>query len=280
MIYQAFVDSLSSELKFAFLIIIILALLLANWIIQVILSTQFFQIRRIPLDIINLLKVVCKLITALSILSSIMILYGLSAEGIIGVSAFLGAIISFGSTQMLSNLFAGVYIVFARPFRVDDFIAIGNEVRGQVVEISLNYTKIRTINDIFHYIPNKNFMTTNITIYKRKIKRRIGDTEAQALHAKKSRIRSIRTFALQLIEEEVVRYTFIWGAPLGDLKSTKEKIQEVCDIYTVVFGYKPEFFLYSLDYRMQFKLIITTHRTDLLLKNVMTFRNDIVARFH
>ena len=280
MIYQAFVDSLSSELKFAFLIIIILALLLANWIIQVILSTQFFQIRRIPLDIINLLKVVCKLITALSILSSIMILYGLSAEGIIGVSAFLGAIISFGSTQMLSNLFAGVYIVFARPFRVDDFIAIGNEVRGQVVEISLNYTKIRTINDIFHYIPNKNFMTTNITIYKRKIKRRIGDTEAQALHAKKSRIRSIRTFALQLIEEEVVRYTFIWGAPLGDLKSTKEKIQEVCDIYTGVFGYKPEFFLYSLDYRMQFKLIITTHRTDLLLKNVMTFRNDIVARFH
>ena len=154
MIYQAFVDSLSSELKFAFLIIIILALLLANWIIQVILSTQFFQIRRIPLDIINLLKVVCKLITALSILSSIMILYGLSAEGIIGVSAFLGAIISFGSTQMLSNLFAGVYIVFARPFRVDDFIAIGNEVRGQVVEISLNYTRIRTINDIFHYIPN------------------------------------------------------------------------------------------------------------------------------
>ncbi|MHA1976272.1 MAG: mechanosensitive ion channel family protein [Candidatus Hodarchaeales archaeon] len=280
MIYQTFDDALSPELKFVILIIIILALLIANWLIQILLSSQISRIRRIPLDIINLFKVVYKLITALSILYSIMILYGLSAEGIIGVSAFLGAIVSFGSTQMLSNLFAGVYIVFTRPFRVDDFIAIGNEVRGQVVEISLNYTKIRTINDIFHYIPNKNFMTTNITIYKRKIKRRIGETEAQALYAKKSRIRSIRTFALQLIEEEVVRYTFIWGAPFGDLKSTKEKIQEVCDIYTGVFGYKPEFFLYSLDYRMQFKLIITTHSTELLLKNVMKFRNDIVARFH
>ena len=280
MISQTFIDALSPELKFVFLIIIILVLLIANWIIQFILSSQIFRIRRIPLDIINLFKVGCKLITALLILYSIMILYGLSVEGIIGVSAFLGAIVSFGSTQMLSNLFAGIYIVFTRPFRVDDFIAIGNEVRGQVVEISLNYTRIRTINDIFHYIPNKNFMTSNITIYKRRIKRRIGDTEAQALHAKKSRIRSIRTFALQLIEEEVVRYTFIWGAPLGDLKSTKEKIQEVCDIYTGVFGYKPEFFLYSLDYRMQFKMIITTHSTELLLKNVMKFRNDIVARFH
>ena len=84
----------------------------------------------------------------------------------------------------------------------------------------------------------------------------------------------------KLIEEEVVRYTFIWGAPLGDLKSTKGKIQEVCDIYAGVFGYKPEFFLYSLDYRMQFKMIITTHSTELLLKNVMKFRNEIVARFH
>jgi hypothetical protein len=209
-----------------------------------------------------------------------MILYGLSVEGIIGVSAFLGAIVSFGSTEMLSNLFAGVYIVFTRPFRVDDFIAIGNEVRGQVVEISLNYTKIRTVNEILHYIPNKIFMMSNITLYKQKIKRRIGDTEAQALHAKKSKFGSIRSFALQLIEEEVVRYTFIWGAPLGDLKSTKEKIQGVCDIYSGVFGYKPEFFLYTLDYRMQFKIIITTHSTELLLKNVMKFRNELVAQFH
>ncbi len=280
MLNETFVDNLSPEFKLLLLVTIIIVLLVINWIMQFFFSSQFLRIRKIPLDIINLFKIITKLITALLILYSIIILYGPSVQGIIGVSAFLGAIISFGSTQMLSNLFAGIFIIFIRPFRVNDFIAIGNGVRGQVVEISLNYTKIRTINDIFHYIPNKNFMTSNITIYKQKIKRRIGDTEAQAIHAKKSRIRSIRTFALQLIEEEVVRYTFIWGAPLGDLKTTKERIQEVCDIYSGVFGYKPEFFLYSLDYRMQFKMIVTTHSTELLLKNIMNFRNDIVVRFH
>ncbi len=280
MILTTFIDTLTSEFKFLFFILIVIALLIINWIIQFFLSFQLRKISRVPLDIINLFKIFSKLITALSILFSIMAIYGLSVEGIIGVSAFLGAIVSFGSTQMLSNLFVGVYIIFIRPFRVDDFIAIGNEVRGQVVEISLNYTKIRTINNIFHYIPNKNFMNSNITLYKQKVERRIGNTEAQALHAKKSKMRSIRSFAMQLIEEEVVRYTFIWGAPLGDLKSTKEKIQEVCVIYTGVFGYKPEFFLYSLDYRMQFKIIITTHSTELLLKNIMIFRNEIVARFH
>ncbi|PWI48726.1 hypothetical protein CEE45_04885 [Candidatus Heimdallarchaeota archaeon B3_Heim] len=280
MILASFIDTLTPEFKFLFFILIVIALLIINWIIQFFLSFQLRKISRVPLDIVNLIKIFSKLITALSILFSIMAIYGLSVEGIIGVSAFLGAIVSFGSTQMLSNLFVGVYIIFIRPFGVDDFIAVGNEVRGQVVEISLNYTKIRTINNIFHYIPNKNFMNSNITLYKQKVERRIGNTEAQAIQAKKSKIRSIRSFAMQLIEEEVVRYTFIWGAPLGDLKTTKEKIQEVCDIYTGVFGYKPEFFLYSLDYRMQFKIIITTHSTELLLKNIMIFRNEIVARFH
>ncbi len=280
MISETFIDSIPSEIKLLLLISIITILLVVNWITQMILSSQILRNRGIPLDIVNLIKVLWKLITALLILYSIMILYGLSVEGIIGVSAFLGAIVSFGSTQMLSNLFVGVYIVFVRPFRVDDFIAIGNEVRGQVVEISLNYTKIRTVYNIYHYIPNKIFMTSNITIYKQKIKRRISDTEALALQARKSRIRRIRTFALQLIEEEVVRYTFIWGAPYGDLKSTKDKIQEICDIYSGVFGYKPEFFLYSLDYRMQFKMIITTHSTELLMSNILNFRNDIVAQFH
>ena len=205
MILTTFIDTLIQEFKFLFFILIVIALLMINWIIQFFLSFQLRKISRVPLDIINLFKIFSKLITALSILFSIMAIYGLSVEGIIGVSAFLGAIVSFGSTQMLSNLFVGVYIIFIRPFRVDDFIAIGNEVRGQVVEISLNYTKIRTINNIFHYIPNKNFMNSNITLYKQKVERRIGKTEAQAIHAKKSKMRSIRSFAMQLIEEEVVR---------------------------------------------------------------------------
>lgn len=95
-----------------------------------------------------------------------------------------------------------------------------------------------------------------------------------------SRIGSLNSFALELIEEDVVRYTFLWGAPIGDLKSTKQKIQEVCDIYAGIFGYRPEFFLYTFDYRMQFKFIITTHSSETLIRNIREFRNEIVSRFH
>ena len=272
--------NLGPETKIIILSFSIVIVLAIHWLIQVIISNKLRKSKRIPLDIINTIKILITISTAFLILYLIMIFYNLPAEGIIGVSAFLGAIISFGSTQTLRNFIAGIYIVFTQPFGVNDFIALSNEVRGEVVEISLNYTKVRTVDNIYHYIPNKNFMDTDTILYKQKIERRIGTTEAKDLHPKKSRFRKVRTFALQLIEEEVVRYTFIWGAPLGDLKSSKEKIQEVCDIYAGIFGYRPSFFLYNLDYRMQFKIIIKTHSTELLIKHVRRFRDDLVAQFH
>ncbi len=276
------VNDLSVQIPFEllFLVIAIIFVFLIQWILQKIISRQLRKVERIPLDVINALKVLLQLGAAIIILYLIDFLYELPVEIILGVSALLGAIISFGSAQTLSNFIAGLYIVLTRPFGVDDFIALGNEIRGQVVEISLAYTKIRTINNIYHYIPNKNFMIANIIIYKQKIQRRIGITEAQDLQTQRSRMSNIKALALQLIEEEVVRYTFIWGAPLGNLKSTKEKIQEVCDIYAGVFGYKPEFFLFTLDYRMQFKFIVTTYSPEILLQNIREFRNEIVAKFH
>ncbi|UCE13891.1 MAG: mechanosensitive ion channel [Candidatus Heimdallarchaeota archaeon] len=273
-------NEISPEFQILILVLAIVVILTIQWILKLIISKPLRKTEKIPLDVINGLKVMVNLGAAAVVLYIVMFLFQLSIEEIIGVSAFLGAIISFGSTQTLSNFIAGLYLIFVNPFGVNDFVALGTEIQGQVVEISLNYTKIRTINDIYHYIPNQNFLTSNTIIYKQQMERRIGSREALDLQSQKSRIRSLKTFALELIEEEVVRYAFVWGAPLGDLKTAKARIQEVCDIYAGVFGYKPEFFLYTLDYRMQFKFVITTHNSELLLQNLREFRDEIVARFH
>ncbi|MHA2345906.1 MAG: mechanosensitive ion channel domain-containing protein, partial [Candidatus Hodarchaeales archaeon] len=280
MVLMDFNPALIPEVKFFLLLIITILILLSNRIIQIILSRKSGKLSKIPLDILNAIKVIVNLSSAAFILFIITILYGLSIEGIVGVSAFIGAILSFGSTQILSNFIAGLYIVFIKPFGVNDLISLEDEVTGQVVEISLNYTKIKTINDIYHYIPNKSFLTTNLEIFRQKLERKIGTLETEAHQKSNSRFKMLKDLALQLIEEEVVRYTFVWGAPVGNLKTTKNKIQEVCDIYTGVFGFKPEFFLYSLDFRMQFKIIVTTHDPELLLKNIREFRNAIVEKFH
>ncbi|MFW9906708.1 MAG: mechanosensitive ion channel domain-containing protein [Candidatus Thorarchaeota archaeon] len=193
-------------------------------------------------------------------------------ESAFGISAILGAIISFGSVQWISNFLAGIYLLITRPFGVGDFISIQSDISGEVIEISLNYTRIRTINNIYQLIPNRVFLRSNIVNYGHKIRRRLGTKEGSAL--------GLKDLARVIREEKVIRYSFNWGAPLGDVERTKYTLQEVCDVYAGVFGYKPEFFLNSIDYRMQFKIIVTTHNAELLSQNIREFRNEIVSRFH
>jgi hypothetical protein len=200
-------------------------------------------------------------------------------ETFFGISALLGVVISFGSAQWVSNFISGLYILIVRPFSVHDFIGLSPEVEGEVMEVSINYTKIKTIDGIYHLVPNRIFLKANIRHYNRKRTRRIGSTEA-LLDLKEFKVRDIYDIARLLVEEKVVRYSFNWSAPLGNLIDAKYRIQQVCDIYSGVFGYQPEFFLNSMSYKMHFTFIVTTHNANTLLENIRDFRKEIIKQFH
>ena len=270
---------LSTEVTIILFIGISFVILGLQWFAQLLVTILAQNRKKVSLDIINFARILVRIGAIVLDLLVFIYLFNLPLEQIAGVSAFLGAIISFGSTKAISNIIAGLYIMVTHPFGVDDIIELEDEIRGQVVEISLNYTKIRTVNNIFHLIPNENFLKSNIILFKQKIKRNIGSAEAQTSR-RRSRFRLLRDYALHHIEEDVVWFTFIWGAPLGDLESTKQKIQSVCDIFAGVFGFTPEFFLYTMEYRMRFKFVIISHSSEILIQNIRDFRNEIVAQFH
>ncbi|MFX1283197.1 MAG: mechanosensitive ion channel domain-containing protein [Promethearchaeota archaeon] len=263
---------LTLEFKIILFVVAIIVVFLIQWILQLIMAYKVKKIEYIPQDVINGLKILIRLSAITVCFYIFLVLFDVSLESAFGLSAILGAIISFGSVQWISNFLAGIYLLMTHPFGVGDFISIRPDIKGEVVEISLNYTKIRTINDSFHHIPNRIFLRSNIMNYEHEIKRRLGSKEIRAL--------GLKEIARLFKEEKVIRYSFNWGAPLGDLEKTKYALQEICDIYTGIFGYKPEFFLYSLDYRMQFKIIVTTHNAKILIQNIRDFRNEIVSRFH
>ncbi|MFX0125720.1 MAG: mechanosensitive ion channel family protein [Candidatus Hodarchaeota archaeon] len=260
------------EFRIVFFIAIIIIIFFLQWVLQLIITYRVKKIENIPLDVINGLKILIRLGAIIGIFYFFVVIFDVSLESAFGISAILGAIVSFGSVQWISNLLAGIYLLLTRPFGVGDFISIQRDISGEVVEVSLNYTKIRTITDIYHLIPNRVFLRSNIINNGQKIRRRLGSKEGHAL--------GLKDLTRLFTEEKVIRYSFNWGAPLGDVERTKYAIQEVCDVYTGVFGYKPEFFMYSIDYRMQFKIIVTTHSANLLIQNIREFRNEIVSRFH
>ena len=81
-----------------------------------------------------------------------------------GVSIFLGALLSFGSTSAVANIVAGVVITYMRAFQIGDRVKIQDTV-GDVMEKTLLVTRIRTPKNEDVTIPNANIINNHMINY-------------------------------------------------------------------------------------------------------------------
>jgi small-conductance mechanosensitive channel len=89
---------------------------------------------------------------------------GSSSPAFQGVTIFIGAVISLGSTGVIGNLLAGYVLIFQRPFAIGDRVRIG-EVLGDVVESSLIVTRLRTIKNEVVTVPNSTIVGGHVVNY-------------------------------------------------------------------------------------------------------------------
>ena len=83
-----------------------------------------------------------------------------------GVSVFIGVVVSLGSTSIIGNLMAGLVMTYMRPFRIGDYIKVGDTV-GEVIEKTVLVTRIRTRKNEVVTIQNSSLMgsqTSNYTV--------------------------------------------------------------------------------------------------------------------
>ena len=81
-----------------------------------------------------------------------------------GVSVFIGIIISLGSTSIIGNLMAGMVMTYMRPFRIGDYIKVGDTV-GEVIEKTVLVTRIRTRKNEVVTIQNSSLMGSQSSNY-------------------------------------------------------------------------------------------------------------------
>ena len=83
-----------------------------------------------------------------------------------GVSVFIGVIVSLGSTSIIGNIMAGMVLTYMRPFRIGDYIKVG-DTEGEVIEKTMLVTRIRTRKNEVITIQNSNLLgsqTSNYTV--------------------------------------------------------------------------------------------------------------------
>lgn len=81
-----------------------------------------------------------------------------------GIGIFIGVLFSLGSTSAVANVVAGVILIYARGFRVGDWVKIGDNM-GEVTVQTMLATHLKTIRNEEIIIPNSVVLASFVTNY-------------------------------------------------------------------------------------------------------------------
>jgi small-conductance mechanosensitive channel len=86
---------------------------------------------------------------------------GIDLTGLAVIFGLLSVGIGFGLQNVTSNFVAGLILLFERPIKVGDRITVGN-TEGDVAEINIRSTTIRSLNNIAIIVPNSEFVSSTV----------------------------------------------------------------------------------------------------------------------
>ncbi|NJD57581.1 MAG: mechanosensitive ion channel family protein [Nitrospirae bacterium] len=81
-----------------------------------------------------------------------------------GISLFIGVVFSLGSSSAISNIIAGYMLTYRRTFKVGDRVKI-DEYTGDVTEIRLQVTHLRTVKNEEIIVPNSAILAGHVVNY-------------------------------------------------------------------------------------------------------------------
>ena len=109
-------------------------------------------------------RIVRFLVVAFAIVIAYPYIPGSDSLAFKGVSVFIGVIFSLGSSSFIGNVVAGLAMTYRGAFKEGDLVKI-DDVFGEVREIKLMTTRIRTLKNERVVIPNSNILNTNVVNY-------------------------------------------------------------------------------------------------------------------
>lgn len=89
---------------------------------------------------------------------------GIDLSGLAVIFGLLSVGIGFGLQNITSNFISGLIILFERPITVGDRVMVSN-IEGDVIEINIRSTKVRTVNNVAIIVPNSEFVSKDVINY-------------------------------------------------------------------------------------------------------------------
>jgi len=140
----------------AFLLLYVLYRLLATALFRVLDQSESIE-PGLQSVLLKTFRVVTLLFIGIIVLDQL----GLNVTVLIGGLSIAGVIAGFAARDSLENFISGITILVDKPFQVGDYIEIDDEY-GQVDEITLRSTRIRTVRNEIIVLPNLEMITQQV----------------------------------------------------------------------------------------------------------------------
>jgi small-conductance mechanosensitive channel len=109
-------------------------------------------------------KIVRLLVVVFALVVAYPYIPGSESPAFKGISVFLGVLFSLGSSSAVSNIIAGYMMTYRRAFRVGDRVKI-DEFTGDVTQIKMQATHLRTVKNEEVIVPNSNILAGHVVNY-------------------------------------------------------------------------------------------------------------------
>ncbi len=97
---------------------------------------------------------------------------GVNVTSLIALLGIFGLAISLAVQGVLSNLAGGIMVLLAKPFKVGDYVLVG-DTEGTVKQIGLTHTQIDTLDNKLVFVPNSEVSAGKITNFSAEEKRMV-----------------------------------------------------------------------------------------------------------
>lgn len=87
---------------------------------------------------------------------------GVSFDNLMLVAGALGVGIGFGLQSIVNNFVCGIIILFEKSLRIGDFVELPDGLLGEVREINIRSTLIRTLDNADILVPNADFVSNQV----------------------------------------------------------------------------------------------------------------------
>ena len=124
-----------------------------NWMVENYMS-QASERGRIGKDLFMLLKNVVRVIVIVAGIIWLLAIWRINLTPLFASAGIAGIAVALAAKDTLANFFGGVSIFMDNAYRVGEYIILESGERGEVVEIGIRSTRIKTRDDVIVTIPN------------------------------------------------------------------------------------------------------------------------------